>query len=102
MQVMGNIREIFISNVRKEAKRRGIKIKQLADLAGVSQSGLYKIMQKNREPGFDTVEILAEALGVTPESLLVDPLKRTLNRPPSVEEALSILTEFVRQTKMTK
>ena len=87
---MEKLREIFLKNIVSEAKRQKLKYKDVADRAGLSRSGIYKIMQGQREPGFDNIDRIAKALGISPHSLLMDPATQS-NEPASLAEAWEIV-----------
>lgn len=69
---MTRLRQIVASNIRRHAKRRGIGLNVLADLAGVSRSQLFLILGGNSSPTIDWLERVAVALEVAPSQLLVE------------------------------
>lgn len=93
------IKEIFVNNIKLEAKRKGLTVKHLADLSGLSHSGLYKITQGLNEPSFENIEKIATALGVTVAALFTD---RMASAQLPADQAISILTEIVNRDKMRK
>lgn len=58
--------------IRRFRKERGLTQSDLADRSGVSFRGLQDIEIGKRTPRADTLEMLAQALGVSPGALLVD------------------------------
>ena len=58
------IREVLATNIRREALARGVGLNALADLAGVSRSGLYSVLAEETAATVDWVEKVAGALGV--------------------------------------
>lgn len=65
------IREVLAANIRREALARGVGLNALADLAGVSRSGLYSVLAEETAATVDWVEKVAGALGVGEAQLLM-------------------------------
>src|SRR5687768_14027201 len=81
-----------LRNLRDAAK---LTQAQLAEMVGLSKSGLAYIEQGLREPGWGTVQALAKALGVdctafvddeSEESAVGEEAKRGRGRPTKVKE----------------
>ncbi len=96
--MMERLREIFLKNIVSEAEKQRLDYKDVADRAGLSRSGIYKIMNGQREPGFDNIDRIAIALGVSPHSLLLEP-----GKAPRItaREALEALSDFIEKTSIT-
>lgn len=60
----------FGLNVRRVRKEAGLSQETLADLVGIARSYMSDIEVGRRNPSLSVVERIAEALGVTPLSLL--------------------------------
>jgi transcriptional regulator with XRE-family HTH domain len=61
---VGKTKDLFIRNLQSAVLRKGLNYAQLADLVGMSRSGLYKIVEGHREPDFDKIDKLAQALEI--------------------------------------
>lgn len=64
------LREIFGANVRRFVKKRRMSINRLADLAGLSRSSFYRVLNGESSPTLDTICSVADALEVLPRQLL--------------------------------
>lgn len=61
---------ILGENIKKLRERAGYSIRKLSELSGVSKSVISEIeSSKSKNPRYDTINKLATALKVTPESL---------------------------------
>ncbi|WP_373845011.1 helix-turn-helix domain-containing protein [Clostridium sp.] len=61
---------ILGENIKKLRERAGYSIRKLSELSGVSKSVISEIESgKSKNPRYDTINKLATALKVTPESL---------------------------------
>lgn len=65
------LRGVLARNIRQQAKKKGIALNRLADLAGVSRSQLYDVLAKRTAISVDWIAKLAKELGVEPWKLLV-------------------------------
>lgn len=73
--------------IRRAARLKGVKDGELAAVAGISSSGLSKIMNQKVSPRFDTVEAIVEALGMSLQEFF------GLGEDPAAERALMLLRE---------
>lgn len=88
--MLDKLRELFIFNIKRQAQIKGMTYADIADRSGLSRSGFYKIIQGDREPGFDNIDRIAAALGVHPCVLLMkEGEKNSTSVTP--EEALEII-----------
>lgn len=69
---------------------------QIADLAGISRSGFYKVLYGEREPGFDNIARISDALGIHPSKLLVAD-GETTERVIEPLEALEIIRKALEK-----
>lgn len=65
-----SLAEIFRDNVRHAMHTRGWKQKDLADRMGVSVAQVSHYIRGYRDPGLVTIDKIAQALGVPPDTLL--------------------------------
>jgi len=65
------LRATLARNLRQQAKRRGIALNALADLAAVSRSQLYDVLAKRKAPSIDWLAKVATALDVEAWRLLL-------------------------------
>ena len=65
-----------VANMKKWVDGSGLTITEIAERAGFSQSYLSLVLNGNRPPTDKLINKLAEALGVTRDALLADPLKQ--------------------------
>jgi transcriptional regulator with XRE-family HTH domain len=61
---------MFGRNLCLARQRRGLSVERLAERAGMSRDGLYKIELGHRSPRLATLLALADALGIGPCELL--------------------------------
>lgn len=59
-----------VARVRQLAKAKGLSVNRLADFAGVSRGYLSRLLRAEQSPTLDTLEKLAEALGVEARDLV--------------------------------
>jgi len=71
-----SLRSIFAANLRALRAERGLTQEALADAAGFNRNYVGMLEREENAATIDTVEKLAIALGVTPHSLIIKPLKR--------------------------
>lgn len=64
------LRALLATNIRALAKRKGVSLNVLADLAGISRPGLHYIVSAKKSATVDTLAEIAEALGEHPSVLL--------------------------------
>jgi transcriptional regulator with XRE-family HTH domain len=62
-------RERFAANIARSRRRDGLSVAALAELSGVEERDLREILSGDREAGYGTIALLAEALGVGPGEL---------------------------------
>ena len=84
---------LFAANLRKLREARGLTQTALAEAAGLEMATVYQYeAQKRRAKLGDSLDALANALGVEPWELLAPPDAKQ-KQSLSVEEALSILAK---------
>jgi transcriptional regulator with XRE-family HTH domain len=71
-EVMTNIQEILRANVRRARKELGYSQMKLAELCGVSTSFLGEIELGRKFPSAQTLQKLADALGLRPFQLFLE------------------------------
>ncbi len=77
-----DIRTVFARNLRAALRRRKMNVTTLADLAGVSRSGMFSVLACETGPTIDWVARVAIALDLEPADLLaMPPPRRTAERP---------------------
>jgi len=62
--------EQFAANVRSVRLARGLSQEALGDIAGLHMTEISRLERAVREPRLSTIVKLAQALGVSPASLL--------------------------------
>lgn len=67
--------------IKKKRLEAGFSQNKLAKMAGIAQSTLNAIEGQTRYPTFDTVEMLAKALGCTLYELAGEPTEGIILRP---------------------
>jgi transcriptional regulator with XRE-family HTH domain len=75
----------FAARLRELREQKGFTQKQLAELAGMTLSGVTHLEQGLREPSWATVQALAAALGVDCTAFQQEPSERPAagpGRPP--------------------
>lgn len=74
-----NIRETIAHNVRRHLRLKKMKAQDLARTMQVSRQYVYFLLRGNANPTADTLEGLANALGVTMGELLRRPRNRKMD-----------------------
>ena len=80
-----------MTNLRKIRKRERLTMKALAELSGVTESMIGMIETGKRNPSYEVLLRLSEALGCT-----VDELVRDEEKSPSEEDELNELLQALR------
>lgn len=80
-----------MTNLRKIRKRERLTMKALAELSGVTESMIGMIETGKRNPSYEVLLRLSEALGCT-----VDELVRDEEKSPSEEDELNELLQTLR------
>lgn len=63
-------KELFVQNIKKYCKQKGVKPTVACRESGVSSSFISNIESRNQTPSVEKVQMLAEYLGVTTSELL--------------------------------
>lgn len=71
------LHDLFRDNVRSIMDRDDWTTADLAEAAGMSASYLSQLMNGHRNPGFESLEAIAEALGVDPSELISKKMAKT-------------------------
>ena len=69
---------VYTTNIKEKRKERGLKQRELAEKAGLSEKFLSDIESGRRWGKYDTLLSLANALGIEPFELLL-PLGKSVN-----------------------
>ena len=67
---MATIDDKFRYNIAERMHRKGWTSKDLAAELGVSQAYVCQLLSGHRNPGLATLQSIADALGVSPASLI--------------------------------
>ena len=81
-----------MTNLRKIRKQERLTMKALAELSGVTESMIGMIETGKRNPSFEVLLRLSEALGCT-----VDELVRDSNEPKTEDEEIEELLQELRK-----
>jgi transcriptional regulator with XRE-family HTH domain len=68
------LRQIFADNLRQARRRKDLSQEALADLAGIDRTYVSALERQVYSASIDTIEKLAEVLGVEPAHLLATPV----------------------------
>ncbi len=80
----------FAANLRRLREQRGLTQTALAEAAGLERMTVYQYeAEKRRAKLGDSLDTIAQALGVQPWELLVPP--GTDLKKPSIEDALAVI-----------
>jgi transcriptional regulator with XRE-family HTH domain len=71
------LKTVFVQNLRKYRKSKGISQMELAELCNTSTSYIGQIEIENRCPSIEMIEKIAEALQVKPYLLFFDELEKS-------------------------
>jgi transcriptional regulator with XRE-family HTH domain len=88
---------IFICNVRKWRKTRGLSQKSLAERCNVAHSYIRQIESGSGKPSFALIGRLADALDIEAYQLFYDETAARGEKPFRVKYAESIKTEFLEK-----
>jgi transcriptional regulator with XRE-family HTH domain len=66
-----NARQTLAANIRRELKARKWRQSDLAEKLKWPQSRVAEVLNSDHSPRLDTVEVIANAFGVTPSALLM-------------------------------
>jgi len=85
------LKAVFVQNLRKYRKLKGISQMELAELCNTSTSYIGQIEIENRFPSIEMVEKIAEALQVKPHLLFLNELdaSTTIKQSPAKKTAIS-------------
>lgn len=67
--------------IKDLCRKNGITLNQLAEKVGISQPSISGIATGKQKPSFDTLEKLADALGVSPAELFAPQPTNTITCP---------------------
>ncbi|MCL2761817.1 MAG: helix-turn-helix domain-containing protein [Treponema sp.] len=84
------LKAIFVQNLKKYRKYRGISQMVLAEMCGTSTSYIGQIEIGNRFPSLELVEKIAGALQIRPYMLFLDELDTEATESPHLPKADSI------------
>lgn len=70
MRDKSTLRKIFAKNLRAIRLDQGLSQEALADLAGLHRTYIGSVERAERNISIDNIECLANALGVSPHSLI--------------------------------
>jgi len=94
------LKHIFIGNLRKCRKNKGISQMTLAEMCGTSTSYIGQIEIGNRFPSLELIEKIALALEIKPYLLFYDELDvKTIQKPPQknkVKLSSSVKSELIK------
>lgn len=59
----------YIETIRQLMEEKGLSQQKLADALGVNQTTISQWLLGNKKPGYDSIMLLYEKFGVTPNAL---------------------------------
>jgi DNA-binding Xre family transcriptional regulator len=71
-----NTMTTFAQNVKAILKKKGITQRQLATMIGMQESDMSDLLNKRPDTKLQTIEAIADALEVSPGSLIDRPAKK--------------------------
>jgi transcriptional regulator with XRE-family HTH domain len=81
----------FAARLRVVREQAGLTQQALADAAGLSQVHVARLETGTRQPGWETVQALADALGVSTEDLRSRPPRISKKPKKNAEKRLASL-----------
>jgi transcriptional regulator with XRE-family HTH domain len=88
---MAKSAKILRNNIRRLLEQRGMSQTELARKCGIAQSNIAQILSEaNENPGLERIEAIAEALGVKPYQLLMDPGDKPVLTEADYAEAVRV------------
>jgi len=91
------IMKVFIFNMKKYRKKRGLSQMKLAEMLNTSTSYIGEIEINSKVPSMEMVEKIANALNIEPFRLFVDDKARINEEVPPIDDYLESLTSMQRQ-----
>jgi transcriptional regulator with XRE-family HTH domain len=92
------LQEIFISNLKKYRKKKGVSQMVLANLCDTSGNYIGEIETGRRIPSFDKIEKIASALHINAYQLFVEEkLNENENKEPKTKDCLENLPLDVKK-----
>jgi transcriptional regulator with XRE-family HTH domain len=89
--------ELFVRNVKKWRKNRGISQKSLAERCNAAHSYIRQIESGSGKPSFAFIGKLAHALGIEAYQLFYDETTEQPPKPSQTESIASIKTDFLER-----
>ena len=94
--MLEKLRELCIKNILREVAKKDLSYTEVAARAGISRSAFYKIIHGVNEPSMETIEKIAEALGIH-YSVLLTPSDRSSVSKITPLEALEIIRKVLTE-----
>lgn len=88
MNTRPSTQESIINNIRMLLKEFHWRVPQLELKSGVPRTTIYSILNKNRIPGIDTTDQIAQAFGLTGWELLYPNLTADLAKRGKLEQLI--------------
>ena len=70
--------ENLAANIRRVMLRNGFSQQKLADMSGVPQATIFRVLNAKNDPSVSLVSRLADALDTSIDKLLAEPPKKNL------------------------
>ena len=99
MKKKENIYTILAKRIREERKRLGLTQEEVAEKAGMDYKFLSGIERNVDKPSLDTFVRIAEALGVSYNSLLTDKNQETDSSSKYLVQAKYFLSKFSKKKR---
>lgn len=93
-------KELFVQNVKKACKRKGIKPTVACYSSGVGRSFINNIEARGQVPSVEKVQMLAAYLGVTTSELLGEEKKPTPVAEGELDSELWELIQRIPESRM--
>jgi transcriptional regulator with XRE-family HTH domain len=92
-----NFDQLFVHNVRKWRKNRGLSQKSLAERCNAAHSYIRQLESGSGKPSFAFIGKLADALGIEAYQLFYDETAEPPETPSHAEYVASIKTDFLEK-----
>jgi transcriptional regulator with XRE-family HTH domain len=92
-----NLDQLFVHNLKKWRKNRGLSQKSLAERCNAAHSYIRQIESGSGKPSFAFIGKLANALGVEAYQLFYDEAAERNGKPSQADRIESIKTDFLEK-----
>ena len=94
---MMKLQQVFISNLKKIRKEKGISQMKLSELCDTTSNYIGQIEMGRRIPSFDKIEQIANALGIHSFELFIFNTDEKIEKKPKTKDYLTKMPNQVKK-----